>query len=221
MSRAFAFSALAGVLVLAMFVPRDAVSQEAAYVGLRRCGFCHSKELYGDQVTAWRNGKHARALETLASERALEYAKKLGIDRPPAEADECLRCHVTAYGVDARLIKFPLDPADGVQCESCHGPGSRYWRKSVMADHAKAVANGMACPLDRHLPQSELCWGCHNRESPTWDPERYVLPDGSRTGFDYEQAARKVRHSIPEDRRGRIVELEKALREEKKRRAAE
>ncbi len=90
-----------------------------------------------------------------------------------------------------------------------------------MVDHLKAVEQGMACPFDRHLPQSELCWGCHNSESPTWDPERYVLPDGSRSGFDYQQAAEKIAHRIPEERRGRIVELEKALRKEKKRRAAE
>jgi YD repeat-containing protein len=218
MSRVSWLFACVPLLAVAIFLPAPGIAKdtENAYVGLRKCAVCHRKEVYGDQVAAWRKGRHAKAFETLASERALVYAKERGIDGPPGEAAECVRCHVTAYGVEARLIKFELDPKDGVQCESCHAPGAKYRRRTVMSDHAKAMENGMACPLGRHLPQVQLCLKCHNEESPTWDPERYTLPDGSRTGFDYDQAAQRVLHRIPEERRGKISELEKAQRQKQK-----
>ena len=62
-----------------------------------------------------------------------------------------------------------------------------------------------------------LCETCHNERSPFWDPGRYPLPDGSTAGFDTEQAVQKILHPIPEDRRGKIAEIEKELKEKEKR----
>ena len=79
-----------------------------------------------------------------------------------------------------------------------------------MSDRDKSIAAGLV------IPDETLCTRCHNDESPAWDPERYSLADGSRTGFDYEQAKQQIAHPTPEDVRGRIDEIEKELREQKK-----
>jgi hypothetical protein len=198
---------VAAAALLAMGPPlARADDPKHEYVAIGKCGKCHGKELYGDQVSAWRKGEHSGALDSLASEKALEYARKKGIAGPPQDADECLECHVTAHGVNARFIKYDLDPKDGVQCESCHGPGADYRKKSVMSDRDMAITKGM-------LPQSaEVCTTCHNDRSPAWDPARYTLADGSHTGFDYEQAVQNIRHPVPEERRGKIVEIEKEMK---------
>ena len=182
-----------------------------AYVGVEKCGTCHGEQLYGDQVSAWRAGPHARAFETLGTERAAEKAAERGITGSPQQADECLRCHVTAHGANFRLIKFELAQTDSVQCESCHGAGADYRKRSVMADEKKAVKKGLV------EQAAEVCLACHNDESPSWNPTQYTLADGSEAGFDYEQAKQKIVHPTPEEVRGKIAQIEEAReREEEK-----
>ena len=50
--------------------------------------------------------------------------------------------------------------------------------------------------------------------------KRYVRADGTTTGFDFELAKGRVRHPIPEDVKGRYLELEKAQKEAEKAAAA-
>lgn len=172
------------------------------YVGVKKCRSCHKKELMGNQYGAWLEGPHAKALETLKSDEALEYASELGLADPPHESADCLKCHVTAYDVDPSLIKKkPLAHSDGVQCESCHGPGSDYRKKKVMSDRDKAVAKGLWDPGE----DAEICTACHNDESPGWDPAK---------GFDFEASKEEIAHSIPEDVKGRYLELEKKAKAE-------
>lgn len=184
--------------------------EQFQYVGVKKCRTCHKKELMGDQYGTWKDAEHAKAFETLASEEALEYAREKGIEGSPQEADECVKCHVTGHGVDGTLIKYELHPQDGVQCESCHGPGSAYRKKKIMSDPDKSAANGLVEPSEK------LCVSCHSDESPAWDPKRYVLANGTSVGFDYEQATEKIAHPIPADVKGKYIELEKKLKAEKK-----
>ncbi len=184
----------AGVAFIFAAVPLVADAKKNTYVGVDKCGRCHKKDLYGNQVGTWRNGPHSKTLETLGSEKAAEYAKERGIVGSPQQADECLKCHITAHGVDSQLIKYDLDPADGVQCESCHGPGSNYRKRSIMSDEDKSIAKGLVTQSE------EVCTACHNDESPGWDP---------KVGFDYAEAKEKIAHPTPADVRGRISEIEK------------
>ncbi len=64
-----------------------------------------------------------------------------------------------------------------------------------------------------------ICLDCHNPRSPTFDPKRYVLPDGSTTGFAFLEAKEKISHPIPAEVRGKYLELEK-IEKEKARAAA-
>jgi hypothetical protein len=190
--------------------------QEAAehdYVGVRKCRTCHGKELMGDQVATWRAGPHRRAFETLKSEESKAIAERLGVEGPPPEADACLSCHATAHGVPPLRMAYTLELADGVQCESCHGPGRDYRRKKIMSEVERARKRG----LWNAGEDPSICTACHNERSPTFDPARYTLPNGGSAGFDFEQAKERIAHSIPADVRGPYVELE---REEKARRRA-
>lgn len=204
-------------LGLLLLLPPAAFAQEHDWIGVDKCGRCHRKELYGDQVSAWRKDVHARALDTLRSERSLAIAKERGLAVPPHEAPECLSCHVTAYGVPPARIAYPLDAADGVQCESCHGPGADYRKKKIMSDRDEAVAHG----LWKADEDPAVCTACHNEKSPTWDAKRFARPDGSTAPFDFDLARARFPHAIPEDVRGKIVELEEQRRRERKELEAE
>ncbi len=203
----------AAVAVLVAFAGLSGAEEsQHAYVGVAKCKRCHGKELYGNQESTWRAGPHAAAYESLASEKSIEYARAQGIEGSPQQADECLECHVTAHGVDSRRFKFELDPSDGIQCESCHGAGADFRKRSIMSDREKSVPKGLVPE-----PDEESCRTCHNDRSPAWDPNRYTLADGSAAGFDFEQAKGKILHPIPEERRGKIAEIERELKEQGKR----
>jgi hypothetical protein len=201
-------------LLLALLLTSSAARAEDSvhdYVGVKKCQTCHKKELMGNQVGVWREHPHAAAVETLRSPQSLEVAQRLGIDGAPTEASECLRCHETAHGVAATWIAYDLVREDGVQCESCHGPGRDYRKKTIMSDRDEARAKGLWAPGE----DSAICTGCHNRESPTFDLERYMLPDGSKAGFDFDQALVRIAHPIPAEVKGKYLELEEAQKKAK------
>ncbi|MDH3211343.1 MAG: cytochrome c family protein [Myxococcales bacterium] len=182
----------------------SAAEGDHTYVGVKKCRTCHKKELIGNQYGAWKEAKHSKAFETLKGDEAVKIAKEKGLSKPPHEAEECLKCHVTAYGKPASAFaKAPLKAADGVQCESCHGPGNDYKKKKTMSDREKSMAAGMWEPGK----DEKICTGCHNDESPSWDPAE---------GFDYEAAKEEIAHAIPEDVKGKYIEIEKKLKAEKK-----
>ncbi len=184
-----------GAAVLALLVllapAHIAEAKEHQFVGVKRCRTCHKKEPIGNQYGVWLNSKHAKAYETLASEKAKNWASEMGIDDPQTHG-ECLRCHTTAHGVPDELAYKKIERSEGVGCEACHGPGKDYRKKKVMIDNELSVAKGM-------IPQSEkVCVTCHNDDSRAWDPERYTRADATKVGFDYEQAVARIAHPVPE-----------------------
>ena len=118
-------SFLCTLLALAISAASPALAAEGEhdYVGVEKCRSCHEKELMGDQVAVWSEGPHRRAYETLLGAKSAFIANELGIEGPAHESAACLSCHVTAFGVSALRIANLLALNDGVQCESCHGPG--------------------------------------------------------------------------------------------------
>ena len=145
----------------------------------------------------WEDGVHAKAFETLMSDKAKQVAAEKGLSGAPHESAECLQCHATAQGLSASQVAAkPLDVKDGVQCESCHGPGSDYKKKKTMADHAASVAAGM-WEADK---DEKICTACHNEKSPTWDAAK---------GFDFEARKKEIAHPIPADVKGRYEEAAK------------
>jgi nitrate/TMAO reductase-like tetraheme cytochrome c subunit len=197
---------LATLVAIGMFSGAQASAADYKYTGVKDCGRCHKKELMGNQLAAWKKGDHSKAFETLKSEEAVKIAKERGMSTAPHESDDCVRCHATAHGLEASQIhKKPLKLSDGVQCESCHGPGSAFRKKKTMSDRDKALAAGMWEPGK----DEKICTECHNQDSPTWDEAK---------GFDYEAMKKKIAHKIPEDVKGNYIALEKE--ERRKRREA-
>jgi len=195
-----------GMVLTLIIVAAGASAEEYQYTGVRDCSRCHKKELIGDQTKVWKESPHAKAYETLMGDDAVKIAKERGMTELPHESGQCLRCHATAYGVpDEKVERPPLRLADGVQCESCHGPGAGYKANEIMSDHAKAVAAGMWEPGK----DEKVCLRCHNEESPNFKP------------FDYEERKEKIAHPIPADVKGHYLELEEAQGGKKKKRRRE
>lgn len=153
---------------------------EHKYVGVKKCAMCHKSEAKGNQYGKWLASKHAKAYERLASPEAEETAKRAGVTGNPQEAPQCVKCHVTAYGVDKSLLGEGYVMADGVQCESCHGAGGDYTSLSVMKDKAKAMAAGLI------MPTKEACVKCHNPESPNYKE------------LNYEESFKEIAHPNPQ-----------------------
>lgn len=149
-----------------------------AYVGAEKCKICHSAPAKGAQYAKWSESKHAKAYAMLGSDEAKKIAAAKGI-ADPQKAPECLRCHVTGSGAPAEKLTEKYKIQDGVECESCHGPGSDYWKIEVMKVRAKAVGAGLV------IPTEETCKGCHNAESPTFK------------GFDFAAMHAQIAHLNP------------------------
>jgi hypothetical protein len=158
-------------------------SADPLYVGVKKCKTCHKAEAGGAQFKIWSESKHAKAFETLATPKAMEIAKEKGI-ADPQKADECLSCHVTGHGEPAEKFKTTFVAADGVGCESCHGAGSNYLKKSVMQgirdEKMKAEEHGLLAVTQ------ETCDKCHNEKG----------TGGKKV--DFKEAYEKIKHPIPE-----------------------
>lgn len=119
-------------------------------IGAERCGACHVSA-YED----WKASPHARALARLT----------------PAQQKNkvCRSCHtMNPASDDPRLA--------GVQCESCHGPGSLYAPDYVMRDPKLRVLFG----LDKI--SEATCARCHNGATP------------NVRAFDYSTWVKRVDH---------------------------
>ena len=158
-------------------------AQEASqyqYVGNKKCKTCHSSDKKGAQYKSWEASKHAKAYEVLASEEAKKIAQAKGIADPQKDA-QCLKCHVTGYGVDAKLLGEGYKMEEGVGCESCHGAGGDY--KGVMKDSAKSKENGLI------EPNEDACKKCHNDKSPTFKE------------FKFDEMVKKIAHPNPANKK--------------------
>jgi hypothetical protein len=172
------------LMVLVFVVVTSSLARETAahkYVGVKMCAMCHKGEAKGKMFEIWQASKHASAYKSLLSPEAKKNAEKKGLKKAASESPECLKCHMTAYGVDAKLVDAKFDKKDGIGCESCHGAGADYKAMNVMKDKAKALAAGLAIAKD----DPKLCTKCHNNESPTYKE------------FKYKEFWAKIKHPLP------------------------
>jgi hypothetical protein len=161
-----------------------ALAEEAQFLGAAGCKMCHSKDKSGNQFDKWAAGPHAGAYATLASDESKAIAAEMGLGDPQQE-DACLKCHVTAHGVDEARLGTKYTIEDGVGCESCHGAGSEYKSNKTMKAITAGEIDGATVGLLE--PNEANCVQCHNEESPTFK------------GFDYAEYAAKIAHPIPEE----------------------
>ncbi len=156
------------------------------YIGVDGCKKCHKTTKQGKQFAIWSDSRHAQAYETLKSAEAAKIAKEKGLAKPAHESAECLKCHVTGYDVDESLKKTKFEMTAGVQCETCHGPGSLYKKKKVMKDRDASIAKGMTPIFVSDGSAEKQCLECHNSESPTYKE------------FNFKESWDKIAHPVPE-----------------------
>lgn len=166
--------ALVWSIIVALTLTALPVRAQNQYVGVKTCARCHDTGGERSPVHRWRASKHAGAYGALAAHSESKPRKcqdlelwiveigrgvKYGLPRPAAESKECLPCHTTAFGAGSQLLAPSFDPKDGVQCESCHGPGSA---------HVEARAANLVEPATAGFRRYEgeraiqaRCQGCH------------------------------------------------------------
>jgi hypothetical protein len=175
--------ALLIVQALCITLPTENNSQSKyKYVGANTCvGVCHRSEEQGNQYVIWNESKHAGAYKTLQTTKADSIASALGFNTPAVETPNCIKCHTLGVIIDESEFLGSFDLSQGVQCESCHGPGSEYKKLEVMRDPEQSMANGLIV----HMEKEKFCNNCHNPESPTYFE------------FDYDPMWEMIAHPKP------------------------
>ncbi|HEY3500060.1 MAG TPA: multiheme c-type cytochrome [Polyangiaceae bacterium] len=121
-------------------LPPPVPEGQSDYVGIDQCTNCHQPER-----AFWDRTAHHDAYATLARQN-----KQFNLD--------CVSCHVTGYQAPGGSTVVHVEGLENVQCEVCHGPGSRH------------IAN----PADKALikiPERTQCAAeCHHppHVKPSW-----------------------------------------------------
>jgi hypothetical protein len=159
---------LAAGLALATLVAAPAFATD--FVGAETCRTCHQPEY--DQ---WKSSGHATALARLS---------------PVQQRDRvCRSCHTMSPLSEEQNLA-------GVQCESCHGPGSFYALRYVMKDRTLAHLLGLKDVAE------ESCAGCHTSDGPSVvpftfkdkvDQVRHIPVKGEKEGTKKEATSLRIR----------------------------
>lgn len=162
----------------------------AKYEGIGKCKTCHMQKNRGNQYDAWRESAHAKAYQTLGTEAAINVAAKVEVSNPQ-EHPSCLRCHALGFNLEtgeafsSDHFASEIDKTEGVQCESCHGPGSLF-AKSTQMKKIKEMSQEERWGVGFYDPQPESCLMCHNDGAPCFNFD----------GFDYKQKFAKIAHPL-------------------------
>ncbi len=134
--------------LLAAERPPPAPAGTARYVGIENCRACHE-----EAVAVWQRTPHAHAYRTIE-----DAGKEANLD--------CVGCHVTGYRRPGGSTAAHNEGLRDVQCEVCHGPGSR---------HADARGHETEPRLVR-APEATVCLECHTPEHSDRFDFRAFLP---------------------------------------------
>jgi hypothetical protein len=126
---------------LAQFIPGPI--QKKSYMGAEYCASCHQKE-----YQAWATSPHAKATDSLPIDEKVNSA--------------CLTCHATG------LLDKSSFVLNGVQCESCHGPGEYYASLHVKKDLVLSKL------LFMERPGIKSCSHCHFSSPNLWSPHKAI-----------------------------------------------
>lgn len=111
-------------------------SGEYRYIGNLKCRLCHRDFFVGRKQDV-----HESAYRNLHAEP--------NIDNP-----RCLNCHTTGYGTPGGFASMEKTPhLANVQCEGCHGPGSKHLRLNA--------AGGFLAGKDNPQLLRKMCLACH------------------------------------------------------------
>jgi len=126
--------------VCTLFFCLTLAARAADFVGAESCKACHP-----EAYAAWKQSKHARALEPLSAVQQKDA--------------RCLSCHAPNQ-VDQHAVQ--------ISCETCHGGGQYYGTSYVMKDPELARLVGLVDPSEKG------CRTCHDTSSPSLKPFDFV-----------------------------------------------
>ena len=174
MRKQFVYIFFIGILAVFLnFTSSD--ENDFNYVGVNKCRICHMTKKIGNQYKIWKNSLHSKAYEVLATPVAKAQAKEKGVEGDPQQAEECLRCHTTAAGAAPDKLASGFKRELGIQCETCHGPGSGYASTKVKSaklyKENREETSKRVFEMGLKLPTAEVCLECH--EEPAFDFEEY------------------------------------------------
>ncbi len=148
------------------------------YQGVASCAAsgCHhgngNPGTKGSEYTTWLlRDPHSRAYEVLLGERSRRIEKELKrlpdlASAHPEQSALCLNCHV-APGIAAATRQPRFSPADGVGCESCHGPAEKWlgphrsWKHSTESERRTAYTESGMAWLSDPAARVRACAACH------------------------------------------------------------
>ncbi len=155
--------------LLAVAAGQDMQTVNHKYVGPGSCSAvaCHggiqprnSTKVLQNEYSTWVTAdKHARGYTVLTESLGRQMSTILKIG-PAEKAQRCLVCH--ALSVDDQHRGREFDVAEGVSCESCHGPSSAWLGPHVQASakHPDMVKLGLIDNKNLTV-RSEECLTCH------------------------------------------------------------
>jgi hypothetical protein len=117
-------------------VPAHPGPDQASYVGIDVCSSCHPAAR-----AVWNATAHAKAYVTLSSQ-----FKEFNL--------ECVGCHVTGYDRPGGTTVTHVTGLQDVQCEVCHGPGSKHAAKPkdpTLITGAPAASTCLQCHHPPHV----------------------------------------------------------------------
>lgn len=120
--------------------PPPVPAGEASYVGIEGCSKCHAS-----QRKFWDSTSHAAAYATLSSQH-----KEFNLD--------CVGCHVTGYGKPGGTTVTHVDGLSAVQCEVCHGPGSKHAAAPKEKGLMQMPDHGLCASQCHHPPHVHPGW---------------------------------------------------------------
>jgi len=170
-SKLLVISIIGSIMVLLAIVGWVIQGQnQPYYVGMGECVKCHQKE-----VQKMKSNPVMFRMMT-----AIERLQGADLNN-----SKCLGCHTTGY--QKKWDKsVPFADRLNVQCEACHGPGSKYikvmdseYKSNDDELRKKAIAAGLIIS-----PKKDTCFQCHH--------DGDIRPDGSRVIWDFDSSKAKI-----------------------------
>jgi len=120
--------------------PKEPAAGQSGYVGVTACTSCHQSER-----AFWDRTPHAAAYTTLTRQN-----KEFNL--------ECVSCHVTGYDVPGGSTVTHVKGLEHVQCEVCHGPGSRHVANPTDKALIATPARNVCAEQCHHPPHVHPGW---------------------------------------------------------------
>lgn len=157
-----AFSSTPSTDGLAIAADAPAAGAQGTYTGAKRCAGCHFKEF-----ATWKKTPHSKAYEAMAK------------GAPKHAGDpECLKCHITGYGIPGGYKGESTPDLVGVSCEACHGPGSKHEEVAKKYVNVKVLDEAQKKEVSSTINRvgAETCIKCHliqtHKEHPKYEGQK-------------------------------------------------